>query len=43
MSVAMRALAFEPSAYGVAVVNESARFVGVLGRARAALGLLDRE
>jgi len=40
LRVAMRALASEPSAYGVAVVDEEHRFVGTLPRATAALTLL---
>jgi hypothetical protein len=40
LRVAMRALAAEPSAYGVAVVDHEHRFVGTLPRATAALALL---
>jgi CBS domain-containing protein len=43
LSVAMRALAMESSAYGVAVVDEGDHFVGMLGRAGAALALLHSE
>jgi CBS domain-containing protein len=40
LSVAARALAMEPSAYGVAVVGDGDRLVGILPRATAALALL---
>lgn len=40
LRIAMRALAAEPSAYGVAVVDDDHRFVGTLPRATAALALL---
>ncbi len=40
LRIAMRALAAEPSAYGVAVVDHEHRFVGTLPRATAALALL---
>jgi CBS domain-containing protein len=40
MAVAARALDMEASAYGMAVVDEEDRFVGILPRARAALALL---
>jgi CBS domain-containing protein len=43
LSVAMRALAMESSPYGVAVVDDDDRFVGMLVRARAALALLHAE
>jgi predicted transcriptional regulator len=40
LTVAARALDMEASAYGVAVVDQEERFVGILPRARAALALL---
>jgi CBS domain-containing protein len=43
LSVGMRALATESGAYGVAVVDENDRFVGMLGRAVATLALLHSE
>lgn len=43
LSVAMRALATERSAYGVAVVDESDRFMGMLGRATASFASLHSE
>jgi len=40
LRVAMRALEVEPSAYGVAVVDDEGRLVGILPRATASLALL---
>ena len=43
LSVAMRALAVERSAYGVAVVDENDRFMGILGRTTASRACLHSE
>ena len=43
LSVAMRALEMDPSACAVAVVDESDRFVGMLGRTTASLACLHSE
>jgi hypothetical protein len=40
LTIAMRALAMESSAYGVAIVDEQQRLVGMLPRAKAALALI---
>jgi len=43
LSVAMRALAMDRSAYGVAVVDENDRFMGTLGRTTASRAYLHSE
>ena len=43
LDVAMRVLTTEPSAFGLPVVDESGRFIGILTRASAALALTDPD